>query len=157
MKLNKSLQELCSEVIVQHINKRNNIKHLEIPSHLKPHLFKIWKWHHMNSHEIGRRITEFGRKYPPYDDNVYRVVITRYSHEDHPPRDAGQWGYTIDPDYSYCFQCTNELNLSLEIEKCVQDLNKFGAAQIVGMHPYSSCGYCDNCMLPLYEMYYGDL
>lgn len=140
MKLNKSLQELCSEVIVKNINKRNNIKHLEIPSQLKPYLFKIWKWHQMNSHEIVRRVNEFVRKFPPYDDCVYRVVIIRYSHEDHPPRVAGQWNYTTDPDYSYCFQCTNELNLSLKIEKCVQDLNKLGVAQIVGMHPYSSSG-----------------
>lgn len=151
MKIN-SLQELSSAVVVLHINKRNDIKHLEIPSQLKRYLFKIWKWYQMESVGIQHCIEEILRQLKFRDGRQYCLVVIRCSHEDLPPRIPGEWDYTTDPDYSYCFHCTKELNLPFDIQSCVYDLNTVGVINILGRLPSSFFGCCDNCMLPLYDI-----
>lgn len=52
----------------------------------------------------------------------------------------------------YCFYCTKELNLTFDKRISKYNLTSDGVRNIMGEHPYSFFGYCDNCMFPLYEI-----
>lgn len=106
----------------------------------------------MRSDDIKQCIEEIELKIPPHNRHEHHIVVTRYSHEDHPPRIPGQLEYTTDPDFSYCLNCTKELNLSVEKHTRRFNMDRGAIINLTGRHPYSFFGYCDNCMLPLYEI-----
>lgn len=147
-----SLQELCSVVVVKNVKKRNSIKHLEIPTQLKSHLFDIWKRYQMENYEIQQFEEEINSKFPPCCAKYSCAVFTCYSHEDHPPKPPSLQTNPKETEYSYCFDCNKELNLSLEKRTYTYEFNTTNVLLRMIGRPYSFFGYCDNCMVPLYEV-----